>query len=1025
MVSPLPLNPQQHTAATEIEGPMMVLAGPGTGKTQILAARIEEILKRSQLGPHNILCLTFTESGVVAMRERLLQRIGAPAYAVKIHTFHSFCQDIIRENPEIFFFLRSTEPLSDLERFQLIRGLLDQRPASSPIRSFSAPYFYERDLQTAIRQLKLEAIDPPSFHEHLKKLQTFLKEKGEAIEAFTSINGNQLKESDLEAISPVLQDSPLKNFLNEWPQDKKERTAWKSQVKEAYEKLKKDLPKQFEVAFCYEAYNQELSQSGRYDFEDMILFVIRELKQSPLLLSRYQERYQYLLVDEYQDTNGSQNLLVELLSAYFDAPNLFVVGDDKQSIYRFQGASLENILHFHRLYSANMKRVVLKENYRSQQTILDAAQSLIQHNTHSLASLHPELMEPLHAATNAQAEPLQIAELNSPLEENFFIAQEIQKRLAAGTPASEIAVLYRNHRDAEELISLLGKLNIPFKLEAGKNILEDLELRAFLRFFRVIQDPLDQENLFFTLQNPILNLPRLEVLKLTQEARSHKKNLFEQMAASPALAHAATLFLSWGSFHSTHSLPELFEVVLRESGYLKFISEGEEKIQKLSRINSLFSELKQLCSNRRNLTLKDWLTELDLLVEAELPIKEKELTNTRDAVRLMSSHKSKGLEFEQVFIMQCVDKHWGNARPKNTLSLPTGLLKDDPTLNLKERNEDDRRLFYVSMTRAKKHLTLTYSNTTAAGRPQVPSQFLQEIETQFTQKADTSQVREALASHLEVLFAETPKPDPSEEEKAFVRGLLQDYVLNVSHLNNYLKCPRLFYYQSLLKVPSAKNKWAALGTAVHGALYDFILTHRKTDFKPTKEELLQSLRKHLVKAALSKQDFELALHLGEESLSLYFDQVLSEFIPYSIPEKDFKPFQVRVEGVPITGRLDLIRLLDESDQSIEVIDYKTGDPESKKDRLEPGGEYHRQIVFYKLLCDNAQGFNYKMTRGAIEFIQPTKAGQIKKVLFDITKEQAEDLIHTIKAVYEDILNLAFLDPNAPSCGECDYCNLFK
>jgi len=267
---------------------MMVLAGPGTGKTQIIALRIAQILRRTQMAPQNILCLTFTESGVVAMRTRLLEMIGATAYYVRIHTFHSFCNEIIQENPETFLFARELAPLTDVERVQLFREILDELSSDCALKPFADPYLYLRDITKSLQDLKRENVSPQRFEETLHALAETLKIHQDAIETFVAINGNSLKETDVLNIQTQLENtvfSPI--FLDFDLTDKKQRTALKSEIKELFLEFKNSLPKQEALLEIYRSYQSELQKKGRYDYEDMVLFVVRKFKEDAELLARY------------------------------------------------------------------------------------------------------------------------------------------------------------------------------------------------------------------------------------------------------------------------------------------------------------------------------------------------------------------------------------------------------------------------------------------------------------------------------------------------------------------------------------------------------------------------------------------------------------------------------------------------------------------------------------------------------------------------------------------------------------------
>ncbi|KKU46916.1 MAG: UvrD/REP helicase [Microgenomates group bacterium GW2011_GWA2_46_7] len=370
------LNAEQKKAVDTIDGPVMVVAGPGTGKTQTLALRIANILLKTDTRPSSILALTYTESGARAMKNRLIALIGPAAYDVTISTFHSFCAEVIRQNPADFTLDPASEPLSELEKFKLIYGLISTSHLSD-LRPVNAPYHYVKAILAAISNLKREGISPDRFDKLLASEQA---------------------DFDSSDLAPSVAKVVAKN-----------------------------LAKNRELSILYRGYQKALTENQTFDFEDMINFVRDAFSNNDEFLRTYQERFQYFLVDEYQDTNSAQNELLQLLTSFWgDQANIFVVGDPDQSIYRFQGASIENMLGFFKQYpSASV--ITLSANYRSTQIILDAAESVIKHNSSRISDVVPNLDPHLTAISQAAGDPLNMATVNSSTAEGVYLAQAIQK----------------------------------------------------------------------------------------------------------------------------------------------------------------------------------------------------------------------------------------------------------------------------------------------------------------------------------------------------------------------------------------------------------------------------------------------------------------------------------------------------------------------------------------------------------------------------------------------------------------------
>ncbi len=483
------LNVEQKKAVDTIDGPVMLVAGPGTGKTQTLALRIANILQITDANPDSILALTFTESGARAMRTRLADMIGVTAYYCHISTFHSFCIEVIKDNPDRFTLDPSSEPLSDLEKLKIMYHL-QGHAALTHLRPIGSPRHYVKAILGAISDLKREGIDPEEFGALLDAEELFLE----------SEDAEELKKSELT-------------------------------------KRLRDLAKNRELKILYESYQAELKHSQRFDFEDMINTVVTAFRSDAELLSSYQERFQYFLVDEYQDTNSAQNELPMLLTSIWgDKANVFVTGDPDQSIYRFNGASIENQLSFIKVYPKAVV-ITLKSNYRSTQTILDAADSLISHNNLRISDVVPGV-DPHLSSQRGKGKRINLAAVSSSTAETIFIAEDIKAKLKSGVSPAEIALIYRNNRDSSAVAGTLVKYGLDYSVQGGANVLEDPTVRNFLKILRVIYEMRkkdDDEDLFTILHYDIFGIDALDVLKISRLASQKRQTLFDIIADSQLL----------------------------------------------------------------------------------------------------------------------------------------------------------------------------------------------------------------------------------------------------------------------------------------------------------------------------------------------------------------------------------------------------------------------------------------------------------------------------------------------------------
>lgn len=1040
------LNPEQKQAVDAIEGTVMVLAGPGTGKTQLLAMRIANILHRTQMDPWNILCVTFTESGVVAMRERLVSIMGEAAYYVRIHTFHSFCNDIIQAHPELFSREREWQPLADIERVEILEALLNALPGTSPLKVFGQPYFYLRDISSHVQSLKQEHISPAQLRDVCATIATFVGLAGESLDAFFALTPKQRTDAVCGTIAiqllaqarvAGLPDS-MHRFITAAGEElqqqaahadgareaSKVRTLYKNKLKQWFSSLARDVVTQHALAEVYEAYQAQLLARGRYDYEDMINQVIEVWKSNEDLLADYREQFQYILVDEYQDTNGAQNEIVRLLGSFDDQPNICVVGDDKQSIYRFQGASLANMLDFYQRYRNFITVFSLRNNYRSQAQVLAAAEAVIRHNEESLPKYIPGTAATLMPVASRPAQPLLLLEAANTDVEEWQVAQRIYDLLRGGVAPREIAVIARYHRDTAGIFARLRQLGVPVRLEAGEDALREVVVQQFVRLLEFINDPIRDDVLAQVIHFDWLNLPALDVLKVIRFAGVRRVSLWLVMDDAAALKEAGVaatepwqqlvkMFAQWRVFQHNTSLQNFLQVVLQESGLLAYLLAPDTGPGVLQAMQRFLTEVKTLNSGQHSVTLGDFLLALRRLQQHGLALMTAPWQVSLDAVRVMTAHKAKGLEFEHVFLLRVVDTQWGNNRSPRRLPLPAGLVSHDRVLG-GDNNEDERRLFYVALTRAKSTLTLSYARANDQGRPTVPSLFISELPVEVVMRVqvaeDFAAGQQRLAQGLVPLA-----PPGSDEVKAWVTSQMEHYVMSVTHLNNYLTCPRMFYVRNVLRVPAARTVHQALGTAIHAALDSWLRAAG-----PSKQWLIGSFGRNLRREVLADSEAKDVLDVGTKILSAYFDQYATSFNPRAVGEFNFASHGVRVGGAAVTGKIDKIEWLDEARTQANVVDYKTGQPDGKGAALKPGGDYHRQLVFYQLLCDLSPRFPEQMVSGEIDFVQPNKKGVFVKKRIEVTQADLEELQQIISRVWQEIQALRFLDP-ATWCGKCEYC----
>lgn len=938
------LNKEQKKAVDAIEGPVMVIAGPGTGKTQILTLRIANIIKKTDVPPDAILALTFTESGVFSMRERLVKIIGSAGYKVNIHTFHGFCNEIINRYPDSFPENIGSKNINDIDKIHILKEIIGKANLKH-LKPFGDNFYYLNFVRSEISKLKRENISPTDLEEIIK------------------VQEKEFKSYDLHHT----------------------KGPHKGKMKGEYIKLQKKIEKNKDLLVLYELYTEEMSQRKLYDYDDMIIETIKALESDSDLLLQVQEEYQYVLADEHQDANNSQNRLLELLVSYHDNPNLFIVGDEKQAIFRFQGASLENFRYFQKKFPKSLI-ITLVDNYRSQQTILDGAHSLIKGSLTSKCSILPE--------------KIQVLPFSNSDYENLFISRDIENKIKMGVSPEETVVLYRNNKDADPIARMLEKMNVPFVIESDQNVLSDIDIQKLIKLLHAINSFGDESKLVPILYIDFLNLENLEIYNLIQNGRAQKKSLYSLLKSDfPDLYKNLS---SWKKLGENNNLLFFLEIVIEESGFLNYILAKES--DGLLKLNAFFDDIRTLIENHKEYLLSDLILYLELLEEHNILIKKDSVLET-NKVRLMTAHRAKGREFEYVYIIGAYNGHWGNKRVIEHFYLPT-------TSSSKEDHlDDERRLFYVALTRAKNSVYVSYSKQGTNGAMQLPSQFIEEISSNCVEEVNVSKFEKDTDPQI---FVKTiTNKVAGVKDKEYLNNLFISQGLSVTALNNYIRSPWEYFYSNLLRIPKAPNKHLMFGTAVDLALKEFF---------DTKKDVISLFEKYLNYQPIMGGEYDETHEKGIKALKGYYDTYHNKWQYDNIYGK----YRINTEfnGLPIRGELDKIEILD--GDNVNVVDYKTGKPKTRND-LEgktktSTGDYKRQLTFYKLLLD-LEG-KYNMISGEIDFVEPDKKGKYHKEKFVISDTDVDELKKEIIKVSKEIMDLSFWDSECDS-QKCRYCGLVE
>lgn len=950
------LNTAQRQAVDTIDGPVMVIAGPGTGKTQILTLRIANILLQTDTKPEQVLALTFTDSGVRAMRERLARFIGQDAYHVPIHTFHSFAGDLIKRYPDAYENIVGGRPASELEKISIIEKILESTEYKR-LRPHGDPQYYVKPILQAIATLKKEYVSPDVFARAI----------------------------DVQAAA-----------LEEIPQFH-EKGAHKGKVRGPYVEAEKSLQKNQELLSIYREYAAALKADRLYDFEDMILDTITALESSSDMLLDVQEQYQYILADEHQDVNQSQNRLIELIASYHERPNVFVVGDEKQAIYRFQGASLDNFLYFGDVYKDALT-IALTENYRSDQAILDAAHESIKTDDPTLAPLRV----PLKAAKSFETS-LTVQQFPHTAVEEGFVVSAIEAEIKKGTSPEEIAVIVRTNREVELFTKLLRKANVPVAPSADTDILDHVITKQALTLLRAVVEPENERLLAELLHAPYLGVSTVDLVRVLA-ARSYAKSLRSLLVDEDALAELGVTDTGAGSrvlsicstardLAVTKSAAEIVEYVFRESGFLDFVI-AEEPLQGATVVRRIYDEVEGMCEQKGGLTLKEVLEQFALLQSYGLPLTAPAVAANKSAVAVMTAHKAKGLEFEVVCLPHLTDNVWGGSRARSsTFALP---ITKHEVADAKDLLEDDeRRLFYVSLTRAKRRLLCSHSVMNTEGREFAPSRFLTNLLGEYIEEVDQTQFMEEFSP----LTALTPVPKV-QIDTTFLRTALLERGWSATSFNNYHESPWEFIYKNVLRIPTIKTPELQFGTAVHAVL-ERIVRHQTTHgTMPEDTRIVEWLDHALGQNVLSVSEFTRLHERGMKAVFGYQQKLQEALLPGMTTRTEFGVKATLETGLPdfpevlLTGNFD--RIDSGADGvAVRVVDYKTGKPKTRGEiagtTKTSNGNYKRQLVFYALLLSLQSDERLKTANTVLSFVEPDQKGVIHEEAFSITFDEIAEL----------------------------------
>lgn len=1015
------LNDSQRNAVDHTEWPAMVIAGPGTGKTQVLWARTANLILKAWVSPENILITTFTESWVVAIKERLIKFIWTDAHEVYVSTIHSFAQDVIKTFPTKFDFEKTSALIDDVDSLELLSEIIERLVNEKKLEYLFTPYdklFYLSDIKRAIWNLKQEWVSE-------------------------------------EKLS-VLVDNEEK-YYSELLKEKKANKRIKNIEK--YEKeYATALWKMKELLIVFREYKTTLKEKSYYDFSDMINFVLEKFKQDEDLRYYYAEKFQYIMLDEFQDTNNAQNEIIDLILSVTpekDYPNIMVVWDDDQSIYRFQWANIENMLDFSNKYKKT-KFIVLEKNYRSTQHILDTSSSLIKNNIERLVNKINWLKKDLFSVKTESTNIPTFYSATNELDEKNYVLDKIKNY-----PLSHenIAIIVRSNKEVEEWSSFLQDNSIEVESKLKTNILKSDYIIFLLKYLEIIDNPYANEESFVdTLRCQFVDVDKIDILSINRYLYNTNYTRKEKVRFFDVLKNLENF--EWLEFRNKQALIDFRDNLiylnsrLSTTNFIIFFNEFIEKTEVLDYIEknwtfddlqdifSLFQKIKKWTEFNKNFSVKNLVSKISLHNKFNIIIERQILKTANKWVQIMTAHGSKWLEFDTVFIPGLYDWNWNNKRVVEKLKLPRWIVwewlqdAEDAKIEKKEKSlEEDRRLFFVALTRAENNLFLSFSRSKET-KINIMSQFIEELSWTINFIEQEKQDEALLTSSVKnmLLWCNSSLIKYSDLELKYIEEFLKNYKLSPSDLNKFLEDPSLFLKEAIFKYPFVDNEATIFWKVYHRSLELFFIKSKKEWVLPKLDYLTSTFLLLLKQEILTPEELDRLSERWIKWLTWYYETYKNSFKEFLELEYNFRSKNIVFEWIPLTWKIDKIEKYDwfvESNnpwsswqfalfkEHIAIVDFKTWSVKrigeikwtDKDGNKKPGfkeWKYGRQLLFYKLLCELDREFSskYDITSMWLDFAE-WKNDEYKITEVPFTSEEFEEFKVLVKETRSKISDINF------------------
>ncbi|MBP9716626.1 MAG: ATP-dependent helicase [Candidatus Levybacteria bacterium] len=942
------LNKEQIEAIKHGKGPLLIIAGAGTGKTTVVTERIKHLITNEKILPSSILALTFTEKAAYEMQERVDKLLPYGYTNLWINTFHSFCDRILRDEAHHIGLDPNYKLISESEAILLMQknifdlGLELFRPLGNPTKFLDG-------LLTHFSRLKDEDITPADY------------------------------------------------------------IKWAKSNKNVDEKNQ-----YLELANAYKNYEDLKVKNSFMDFSDLISNSLKLFRERNNVLKRYQDQFKFIMVDEFQDTNYAQNELAILLAG--DDKNITVVADDDQSIYRFRGAAVSNVLQFKKSFP-NAQIITLIKNYRSTQTILDSSYGLIQKNNPNRLEIVESIDKKLISQSSVKDQKIELIYEQRSEDEADEIAKKITE-LTKKYEYKDIAILVRANNHAQLITSALGRHKIPYQFLGPGYLFQQEEIKDLIAYLIFLTNLSDSISLFRVLSMDIFQIPYVELNYLLNFAKKKNLTLFEtleildQSFLKDETREKLTNFRKMAVNHLEKSKKEqagqiLYDFLI-DSGLYQTLNntdsvKDERKVQNIAKFFDRVKNFETERSDANIFTLTEWLNLMlqigDSPTAADVDIRD------RNAVNILTVHSSKGLEFDVVFLVNLVSDRFPSRERSEKIPLPQELIKEKLTAETDFHLEEERRLFYVGMTRARERLFFTAADFYGTGkRAKKISPFIFEALPEIEKNGEAKKSVKQL-SLSEVLSSYEDKEEIIEPKNDFKVSYI-----TFSNLQMFDICPLHYKARVIFNIPTPATSAQSYGITVHKTLQNFYKIVQETNEFP-KENVLQKIltEEWDSEGYLNKKHEEERFTFAKKSLSDFYK---TEIKDHATPLRLEYPFNFTLKnGVKVFGKIDRI---DPKGNGIEIIDYKTGGDNPK------ASEAHKlQLAIYALAAsrikDDVLNKNAEDITLTLHFLD----GNTKKSM-NFNSKDLEKLEDELLEKIHEIEKSEFKCSKSVLCVNCEY-----